>query len=188
MVSLATESSRLHIIVYRTLSDGTIYLFMVKNDVVTHNLRTVVFLTGTTLMRAILDSHSMVRCGEETYIIPIILGIREQWSRQEDFQRRVDRWSNGKVTSELMKSAYAAFLSEVRSIMSLIHNTLCLRRIMLYAFLFFPPQPLETMNAFCSGAFYLLYKKKIQHRIINKKIVNQTINCRRSSMYRRNHC
>lgn len=39
--------------------------------------------SGTTLMRAILDSHPMVRCGEETRIIPRILGMRMAWERSK---------------------------------------------------------------------------------------------------------
>ena len=31
--------------------------------------------SGTTLMRAMLDAHPDVRCGEETRVIPRILGI-----------------------------------------------------------------------------------------------------------------
>ena len=38
--------------------------------------------SGTTLMRAILDSHDEVRCGEESRIIPRMLGMRENWLRQ----------------------------------------------------------------------------------------------------------
>ncbi len=37
--------------------------------------------SGTTLMRAILDSHPLVRCGEETRVIPRILGMRAAWKK-----------------------------------------------------------------------------------------------------------
>jgi len=37
--------------------------------------------SGTTLMRAILDSHPLVRCGEETRVIPRILSMRAAWKR-----------------------------------------------------------------------------------------------------------
>ena len=37
--------------------------------------------SGTTLMRAILDSHPLVRCGEETRVIPRILGMRAAWEK-----------------------------------------------------------------------------------------------------------
>lgn len=35
--------------------------------------------SGTTLMRAILDCHPHVRCGEETLVIPDILQMRTSW-------------------------------------------------------------------------------------------------------------
>lgn len=37
--------------------------------------------SGTTLMRAILDSHPNVRCGEETRVIPRILSMRAAWEK-----------------------------------------------------------------------------------------------------------
>jgi hypothetical protein len=37
--------------------------------------------SGTTLMRAILDSHPRVRCGEETRVIPRILSMRASWRK-----------------------------------------------------------------------------------------------------------
>jgi protein-tyrosine sulfotransferase len=37
--------------------------------------------SGTTLMRAILDSHPQVRCGEETRVIPRILSMRAAWKK-----------------------------------------------------------------------------------------------------------
>jgi len=37
--------------------------------------------SGTTLMRAILDSHPLVRCGEETRVIPRVLSMRAAWEK-----------------------------------------------------------------------------------------------------------
>jgi hypothetical protein len=37
--------------------------------------------SGTTLMRAILDSHPFVRCGEETRVIPRVLSMRAAWEK-----------------------------------------------------------------------------------------------------------
>lgn len=37
--------------------------------------------SGTTLMRAILDSHPLVRCGEETRVIPRIISMRTAWQK-----------------------------------------------------------------------------------------------------------
>ncbi len=35
--------------------------------------------SGTTLMRTMLDAHPQVRCGQETRVIPRILGLRAAW-------------------------------------------------------------------------------------------------------------
>jgi len=37
--------------------------------------------SGTTLMRTMLDAHPMVRCGQETRVIPRLLGMRNQWTK-----------------------------------------------------------------------------------------------------------
>ena len=37
--------------------------------------------SGTTLVRAMLDAHPMVRCGEETRVIPRILSLRSHWKK-----------------------------------------------------------------------------------------------------------
>ncbi|OQV22616.1 Protein-tyrosine sulfotransferase [Hypsibius exemplaris] len=71
--------------------------------------------SGTTLMRAILDVHSKVRCGEETYVVPIILGVRDSWYQEPTFESELKKWSNGKVTKDVIDSAFAAFLYEIIS-------------------------------------------------------------------------
>lgn len=39
--------------------------------------------SGTTLMRAMLDAHPDVRCGQETRVIPRILQLRSHWLKSE---------------------------------------------------------------------------------------------------------
>lgn len=39
--------------------------------------------SGTTLMRAMLDAHPGIRCGEETRIIPRLIYMRNQWTNSK---------------------------------------------------------------------------------------------------------
>ncbi|KAK6741235.1 hypothetical protein RB195_009225 [Necator americanus] len=64
--------------------------------------------SGTTLMRAVLDSHPDIRCGEETSIVPAILGIREQWTTR--FMRKTANLSG--ITQQTLDDATSAFLLE----------------------------------------------------------------------------
>ncbi|KAK3521285.1 hypothetical protein QTP70_003128 [Hemibagrus guttatus] len=66
--------------------------------------------SGTTLMRAMLDAHPDIRCGEETRVIPRLLAMRHGWRRSAE-----DRWALDEeaITQEMLDSATAAFLLEV---------------------------------------------------------------------------
>ncbi|EYB91292.1 hypothetical protein Y032_0207g2012 [Ancylostoma ceylanicum] len=66
--------------------------------------------SGTTLMRAMLDAHPDVRCGEETRIIPRILGLRAQWRKSE---KEWNRLQQAGVTNEVIKSAIGSFIIQV---------------------------------------------------------------------------
>ena len=66
--------------------------------------------SGTTLMRAMLDAHPEVRCGEETRVIPRLLGMRTQWAKSEKESRRLQEAG---LSDEVIDSALAAFILEV---------------------------------------------------------------------------
>ncbi|MBN3281543.1 TPST1 sulfotransferase, partial [Polyodon spathula] len=66
--------------------------------------------SGTTLMRAMLDAHPEVRCGEETRVIPRILAMKQMWSRSGREKMRLDEAG---VTDEVLDSAMQAFLLEI---------------------------------------------------------------------------
>ncbi|KAL0605703.1 Protein-tyrosine sulfotransferase 1 [Plecturocebus cupreus] len=63
--------------------------------------------SGTTLMRAMLDAHPDIRCGEETRVIPRILAPKQMWSRSSKKKIRLDEAG---VTDEVLDSAMQAFL------------------------------------------------------------------------------
>ena len=66
--------------------------------------------SGTTLMRVMLDAHPLIRCGEETRVIPRILGMRSQWEKSSVEKKRLDEAG---ITSEVMDSAVRAFILEI---------------------------------------------------------------------------
>ena len=66
--------------------------------------------SGTTLLRVLLDAHPSIRCGEETRIIPRILGFRQQWIKQPFEARRLQEAG---ITTEVLNSAISAFILEV---------------------------------------------------------------------------
>lgn len=66
--------------------------------------------SGTTLMRAMLDAHPEVRCGEETRIIPRVLAMRQAWSKSGREKVRLDEAG---VTDEVLDAAMQAFILEV---------------------------------------------------------------------------
>lgn len=67
--------------------------------------------SGTTLMRAMLDAHPGVRCGEETRIIPRIIYMRNQWTNSK---KENERLKNAGMTDEIIDSAVGSFILEVR--------------------------------------------------------------------------
>jgi len=66
--------------------------------------------SGTTLMRALLDSHSWVRCGEETRLVPRMLQMRDNWMKSE---LELDRLQQAGIGRSLIDSSVAAFILEI---------------------------------------------------------------------------
>lgn len=66
--------------------------------------------SGTTLMRAMLDAHPDIRCGEETRIIPRLLGLRQGWAVDKAERERLDEAG---VTQETLDAALTAFMLEI---------------------------------------------------------------------------
>ncbi|XP_066506831.1 protein-tyrosine sulfotransferase 2 [Hoplias malabaricus] len=66
--------------------------------------------SGTTLMRAMLDAHPLIRCGEETRVIPRLLGQRQSWRRYSEERVNLE---DGGVTQEMLDAATTAFLLEI---------------------------------------------------------------------------
>ncbi|KAF5308008.1 hypothetical protein FQR65_LT06576 [Abscondita terminalis] len=66
--------------------------------------------SGTTLMRAMLDAHPDVRCGQETRVIPRLLQLRYHWLKSEKESLRLEQAG---ITKQVLDSAIAAFTLEI---------------------------------------------------------------------------
>jgi len=66
--------------------------------------------SGTTLMRALLDTHPDVRCGEETRIIPKILDGHQRWRKSVNDTMMLEEAG---VSREIMNLAISAFMLEI---------------------------------------------------------------------------
>lgn len=66
--------------------------------------------SGTTLMRVMMDAHPEVRCGEETRVIPRILGMRNHWQKSEIERKRL---VEAGINDAVIDSAVSAFILEI---------------------------------------------------------------------------
>lgn len=66
--------------------------------------------SGTTLMRAMLDAHPEVRCGQETRVIPRILQMRSHWLKSQKESLRLEEAG---LSKQVLDSAIAAFCLEI---------------------------------------------------------------------------
>lgn len=66
--------------------------------------------SGTTLMRAMLDAHPDIRCGQETRVIPRLLQMRFHWLKSEKESMRLEQAG---ISKTVLDSAIAAFTLEI---------------------------------------------------------------------------
>ena len=86
-----------------------------NNEYAYHREMPLIFIggmprSGTTLMRAMLDAHEDVRCGEETRVIPRILSMRAQWIRSSKEHARL---LEAGLTDNVVDDAISAFILEI---------------------------------------------------------------------------
>ncbi|CAK9291920.1 unnamed protein product [Gordionus sp. m RMFG-2023] len=68
--------------------------------------------SGTTLMRAVLDAHPFVECGEETRVIPRLLFMLKNWaSSKTEAQRLLE----ARITDKVLDSAVGDFIITILS-------------------------------------------------------------------------
>ena len=68
--------------------------------------------SGTTLARAMLDAHPDIRCGEETRVIPRMLGIHKAMMSSE---KESGRLSEAKITNKILNDAMGAYILTIIS-------------------------------------------------------------------------
>ncbi|XP_076035086.1 tyrosylprotein sulfotransferase isoform X3 [Oratosquilla oratoria] len=66
--------------------------------------------SGTTLVRAMLDAHPEIRCGEESRVVPRILQMRQQWKKSAKESMRL---IEAGITDEVLDEAVSAFILEI---------------------------------------------------------------------------
>ena len=66
--------------------------------------------SGTTLARAMLDAHPDIRCGEETRVIPRLLGLHSQMDKS---RLEKSRLKEAKITDDILNDALGAYILTV---------------------------------------------------------------------------
>ena len=66
--------------------------------------------SGTTLMRAMLDAHEDVRCGEETRVIPRVLGMHAGMTKSE---LEMTRLKEAHIDENVLNSALGAYILSI---------------------------------------------------------------------------
>ena len=78
--------------------------------------------SGTTLARAMLDAHPDIRCGEETRVIPRILGMHAQMMKSPLESTRLQE---AKITEEVLNDALGAYILSIISKHGELARRLC---------------------------------------------------------------
>lgn len=139
-----------------------------RRDYSNSSMKPILFIggmprSGTTLMRAILDSHPLVRCGEETRVIPRMLSMRAAWKKSPVEWNRL---MAGGMTEDILDSAVRAFIYEILYHHSKSADVLCDKDpfVLKYA--------QYTSSIFPNAKFILLIRdaRAVIHSIMTRKV------------------
>jgi protein-tyrosine sulfotransferase len=119
--------------------------------------------SGTTLMRAMLDAHPSIRCGEETRIIPRLIYMRNQWINSK---KEAERLKNAGMSDEIIDSAVGAFILEVIVKHGKPAEHLCNKDPLVLRYSAY------MKNVFPNGKFILMIRdgRATVHSIITRKV------------------
>lgn len=159
LINLDDKGNTIHTNYYK-LPDGTLYSY--------NHTTPIIFIggmprSGTTLMRIMLDAHPDVRCGEETRLVPRLLGMRANWYRSEKEKTRLEEAG---VSENVVNSAMRAFLLEVMVKHGVPNKFLCNK----------DPFTLKSVNylgeLFPNSKFILMIRdgRATAHSIIERKV------------------
>jgi protein-tyrosine sulfotransferase len=140
-----------------------------KSDIVPYNRNMpLIFVggvprSGTTLMRAMLDAHPDIRCGEETRIIPRLIYMRNQWISSK---REGERLKNAGMSDDIIDSAVGAFILEVIVKHGKPAPHLCNKDPLVLRYTTY------MKTVFPSGKFILMLRdgRAVVHSIITRKV------------------
>lgn len=119
--------------------------------------------SGTTLARAMLDSHPDIRCGEETRVIPRLLFMH---TKMQMSQIEKSRLNEAKVTEEVLDAALGSYILNIIVKHGELANRLCNK----------DPFALKSMDKllqiFPKSKFLLMIRdgRAVVHSIIERKI------------------
>ncbi|UYV81133.1 TPST2 [Cordylochernes scorpioides] len=119
--------------------------------------------SGTTLLRVILDAHPDVRCGEETRVIPRLLGMKQQWMTSPIESKRL---AEAGITGEVLDNAISSFILEIIVRHGKIAKRLCNKDP-------FTLRSAVYLNTLFPNAKYILLLRDgraVIHSIISRKV------------------
>lgn len=119
--------------------------------------------SGTTLMRAMLDAHPEVRCGEETRVIPRVISMRSRWDKATKEQTRL---TEAGVSGKLLDDAMRAFMVEIILNHGLPAKFLCNKDPLLLNYM------QDLVRIFPAGKFVLMVRdgRAVAHSIVSRNI------------------
>ena len=125
--------------------------------------------SGTTLARAMLDAHPDVHCGEETRVIPRILGMRNRWDMSE---KEHNRLVQAGIDSETLDHATRAFISEILLGHTIPGSFLCNKDPLVLNYM------TDVLRIFPKAKFVLMIRdgRAVAHSIVSRNVTISGVN------------
>lgn len=127
--------------------------------------------SGTTLVRTMLDAHPEIHCGEETRVIPRILGMRSRWARSDKETRRL---REAGLDSTLLDQATRAFISNIIIGHGQAANYLCNKDPMVLTYMH------DVLRMYPKAKFVMMIRdgRAVAYSIVSRNITISGVNNR----------